>query len=125
MSIQITSGQFCTISGTFTVDGFQRQPDQAIHFRAYRKTETLDYWPFAIIQTDNETFMSIEALEHDDNVYPAGKKVFGYDKAKLTEWRAAFEYMRPLIGRWGTGWKNPAPRIYDCRQLLKNKGAKQ
>ena len=139
LSIQITSDQFCTSSGTFTVNsgayssaaaylrslyGFQRQPDQAIQFRAYRKTETFDYSPFAIIKTDNETFMSIEALEHDDNVYPAGKRVFDYDKAKLGEWRNAFEYMRPYNGRWGTCWKNPAPKNYDYKQLLQNKGAK-
>ena len=140
MSIQITSGQFCVSSGTFTINsdvyssakvyiknlyGFQRQPDQVIQYQAYRETETFDYWPFAIIKTDNETFMSIEALEHDDNLYPAGKRVFDYDKAKLAEWRTAFEYMRPLKGRWGTGWKNPAPKNYDYKQLLQNKGAKQ
>ena len=140
MSIQITSDQFCATSGTLAINsdvyssaetylkkryGFQRQPDQAIRFGVYRKIETLDYSPFAIIQTDNETFMSIEALEHDDNVYPAGKRVFGYDRVKLAGWRTAFEYMRPLKGRWGTGWKNPAPKSYDYKQLLQHKGAKQ
>ena len=117
---QIYIGEWRGDEGRFR---YQGQLDQTHRFREYRKVDTFDYSPFAVIKTDRETFMSIEALGHDDNVYPAGKRVFEYSKDRLADWRSAFEYLRPYKGRWGTNWKNPAPKIYDYKQLINNKGA--
>jgi len=121
-AISINASEYASgVSHLKSLFGYQRQSDQAHRFREYRKVNTFDYSPFAVIKTDGETFMSIEALEHDDNVYPAGKRVFGYSKERLADWRSAFEYLRPYRGRWGTNWKNPAPKIYDYKQLLNKK----
>ena len=51
--------------------------------RIEENTRTYNYSPFAIIKTDHETFISIEALEHEDNTYHCGIKTMQYNKKPI------------------------------------------
>ena len=62
--------------------------------RIEANTRTYNYSPFAIIKTDHETFMSIEALEHEDNTYHCGIKTMQYNKKRFFSWVETFDYLR-------------------------------
>ncbi|MEC7616850.1 MAG: hypothetical protein VX313_01960 [Bacteroidota bacterium] len=75
--------------------------------RIKENTRTYDYSPFAIVQTDHKTFMSIQALEHEENTYNAGLKKYPYCAKRWQEWKQTFEYLQPYkIGSIQV-WKNP------------------
>ena len=134
MPIQITIDQANVCSGTLTINasayrdaasylnqlyGYQRQPNTInLGHRMYRPVQVYDYAPFAIVKTDHDSFMSIEALEYDDNVYPAGKRLFPYCPKRLQKWLGAFEYMRPYKTKMTTVWKCVSHRPLDCKSLL-------
>ena len=61
---------------------------------ALRETRTYNYFPFAIIKTDHETYMTIEALDHEDNTYHCGIKRMQYDKKRFLSWVETFDYLR-------------------------------
>ena len=135
MPMQITIDQVNLCSGTLTINsstyrdatsylnqlyGYQRQSNTInLGRRMYGSVQVYDYAPFAIVKTDHDSFMSIEALEHDDNVYPAGKRLFPYCPQKLQKWLGTFEYMRPYKTKMTTVWKCVNHRSLDCKSLLK------
>lgn len=86
--------------------------------RIEENTVTYDYSPFCVVQTDHETFISIRALEHEDNVYNTGIRYFPYSLGLWQEWRAHLEYLRPSKIGALTIWKNDNPIHFDCAQLL-------
>ena len=94
MIIRLTPDQGCVSSGTLTINGHGdslRDTGINLNFRCrmYRPVQVYNYAPFAIVKTDHDSFMSIEALEHDDNVYPVGKKLFSYCPKRLQKWLGA------------------------------------
>lgn len=124
MIIQLTPNQGCVSSGTLTINGHGdslRDTGIDLNFRCrmHRPVQVYDYTPFAIIRTDHDTFMSIEALEHDENVYPTGKKVVSYCRKRLQKWIGAFEYMRPYKTKMTTVWRCVNHRPLNCESLLK------
>lgn len=81
------------------LERWQRQQAQKIRRAAEKarieaNTRIYNYSPFAIIKTDHETFMSIEALEHEDNTYHSGIKTMQYDKKRFFTWVETFDYLR-------------------------------
>ena len=100
----------------------EREEQERIRLERERRIEentvTYDYSPFCIVKTDHETFISIRALEHEDNVYNTGIRYFPYSIGLWHEWRGHLEYLRPSKIGSLTIWKNPNPKIFDCAKLL-------
>lgn len=46
--------------------------------------------PWCIVKTDHRYYLQIETIDHPDNNYNAGKKRFGYDRAKFNHWQYIF-----------------------------------
>ena len=103
----------------------EREEQKRIRLKRERRIEentvTYDYSPFCIVKTDHETFMSITALEHEDNVYNTGTKYFPYSIGLWHEWRGHLEYLRPTKMGSLTIWKNENAPILDCAELLGGK----
>ena len=68
--------------------------DHRDFIRIVEQTKTYDFSPWAIIQTDFKTYITIEALKHEKNVYFTGKKTFQYHQHRLWRWINKFDYLK-------------------------------